>query len=409
MTIREMKEKRAALVKEARKILDFAESEKRDLSGEENTEYERMMQEVDSIGNKIEREEKLRSVEDNLENRDGTFKNDGEKPKDGEKREFTPVSEEYRSAYSKFLVEGRSALSESELRAMQADSDIGGGYLVAPQQMVMELLKNVDDQVFIRQYAKVIQLKKAKSLGVITLDKDVDDFDWTAELKTGKETDAEFGKRELNPHPLAKRVKISNTLLRMAAMSPESIINERLAYKLAVTQEKAFMTGDGNQKPLGIFTASDKGISTGRDVSTGNTATEIKFDGLIDAKGKLKEQYQRSATTRWMFHRDAITKIRKLKDGNGQYIWTPANGNTPDRILETPYLTSEFAPNTFTTAKYVGAIGDLRYYWIAEALDMAMQRLVELYAETNQTGYIGRYEGDGMPVLEEAFVRVKLG
>jgi hypothetical protein len=67
----------------------------------------------------------------------------------------------------------------------------------------------------------------------------------------------------------------------------------RLAYKFGVTQEKAYLTGDGNQKPLGVFTASNDGISTGRDVSTGNTTTAITFDGLIEAKvaqGRLLDQ-----------------------------------------------------------------------------------------------------------------------
>jgi HK97 family phage major capsid protein len=44
-----------------------------------------------------------------------------------------------------------------------------------------------------------------------------------------------------------------------------------------------------------------------------------------------------------------------------------------------------------------------------DGLNLELQRLEELYAETNQVGIVGRYEGDGMPVLEEAFVRVKLG
>lgn len=53
-------------------------------------------------------------------------------------------------------------------------------------------------------------------------------------------------------------------------------------------------------------------------------------------------------------------------------------------------------------------IADFSYYWIADALSMQVQRLIELYAESNQVGYIGRLETDGMPVLEEAFVRVTL-
>ena len=47
-------------------------------------------------------------------------------------------------------------------------------------------------------------------------------------------------------------------------------------------------------------------------------------------------------------------------------------------------------------------------YWIADALTMTIQVLKELYAESNQTGYIGRLETDGAPVLAEAFARVKL-
>ena len=66
---------------------------------------------------------------------------------------------------------------------------------------------------------------------------------------------------------------------------------------------------------------------------------------------------------------------------------------------------SEFVPNTFPTGQYVGILGDFSNYWIADALSMQVQRLNELYAETNQVGFIGRLETDGAPVLEEAFVR----
>jgi hypothetical protein len=39
---------------------------------------------------------------------------------------------------------------------------------------------------------------------------------------------------------------------------------------------------------------------------------------------------------------------------------------------------------------------------------MEIQVLYELDAATNQIGFISRAECDGMPVLEEAFARVKL-
>jgi HK97 family phage major capsid protein len=415
--ILEKKKERQKLIVANRAMIDTAEEEKRAFTAEEDEQYNKRDGDIDKLEGEIQRLQKQLDRERELGEKEES-ENRGNEER-GEKRTLAQAlqdrsienirdTEEYRNAFGGWLARGAEAITAEEYRAMQADSDIGGGYLVAPQQMVMELLKEVDDIAVIRQYARTHQLTKAASLGVPTLDKDADDWDWTAELRTGSETEIEFGKRELRPHPLAKRVKISNTLLRKAAMGPEQIVRERLAYKLGITQEKAYMTGDGVQKPLGVFTASADGISTDRDVSTGNTGTEIMPDGLIEAKYTLKQAYWSRA--RWIFHRDALKQIRKMKDGNGQYIWQPGiSGGAPDRILELPYTASEFAPNTFSSGLYVGILGDFRYYWIVDALDMAIQRLVELYAETNQTGFIGRYEGDGMPVLEEAFVRVKLG
>lgn len=415
--ILEKKKERQKLIVANRAMIDTAEEAKRAFTAEEDEQYNKRDGDIDKLEGEIQRLQKQLDRERELGEKEES-ENRGNEER-GEKRTLAQAlqdrsienirdTEEYRNAFGGWLARGAEAITAEEYRAMQADSDIGGGYLVAPQQMVMELLKEVDDIAVIRQYARTHQLTKAASLGVPTLDKDADDWDWTAELRTGSETEIEFGKRELRPHPLAKRVKISNTLLRKAAMGPEQIVRERLAYKLGITQEKAYMTGDGVQKPLGVFTASADGISTDRDVSTGNTGTEIMPDGLIEAKYTLKQAYWSRA--RWIFHRDALKQIRKMKDGNGQYIWQPGiSGGAPDRILELPYTASEFAPNTFSSGLYVGILGDFRYYWIVDALDMAIQRLVELYAETNQTGFIGRYEGDGMPVLEEAFVRVKLG
>ena len=69
---------------------------------------------------------------------------------------------------------------------------------------------------------------------------------------------------------------------------------------------------------------------------------------------------------------------------------------------------SEYAPSTFTTGLYVAVLGNFEYYWIVELMDMAIQRLVELYAATGEVGFIARRWVDGSPLLDEAFARVKL-
>jgi HK97 family phage major capsid protein len=406
--ILKMKEKRAGLVTEARGILDKAEAESRDRTTDEETRWDAIMTEVNKLNKDITVAETQLEAERKSGNRQDEQRDNRERRTDDEHRDNPRATEEYRAAYSRFLSNGASALNADEHRAMQADSSIGGGYLVAPVQMVTELLKTVDDMVIIGSLARPFPLARAASLGVPTLTKKADDADWTSELKSGNLTELEFGQRELRPHPLAKRALISNTLLRVAVMDVEQLVNSELARVFSETFEKAYMTGDGAQKPLGVFTPSDNGIPTSRDISAGNTATAIKFDGLKNAKYSIKQQYQ--AKLKWIFHRDAVSQMAKEKDGNGQYIWQQSVVvGEPDRLLQIPILMSEFAPNDLTSGKYAGILGDFSYYWIARALDMAIQRIVELYSLTNQTGFHARAEADGMPVMAEAFTRVKLG
>jgi HK97 family phage major capsid protein len=216
-----------------------------------------------------------------------------------------------------------------------------------------------------------------------------------------------FGKRALTPNQLTKLVKVSMKLLRTSAIPVEGLVRERLAFKFAAAQENNFLNGDGSNKPLGVFYADVNGISTSRDVSTGNTTTAISADNLIEVKYSIKQQYRGNA--QWIFHRDAIKEISKMKDGDGQYLWRPGlAAGQPDVLLNLPVNESEYAPNTFTTGQYVGILGDFKYYWIAEMFGMEIQRLNELFAQTNQVGFIGRMWSDGAPVLESAFARVKL-
>lgn len=422
MNLAERKAERAKQVVRMRAINDLAEKEKRSFNPEEDAEYRKLEAEVDKVADEIDAEEKriarvakLKGLEGDLDK----VPDPKTKPTPGndptiraDPRTAFLSSDEYRSAFAGYL---RGDMDLSQVRAaMEKRADtlqVGlftkGGALVMPQQMMDGLIKAVDDQTFMLQICNVERLTAADSLGVLSLDADPDDADWTTELKTGSQTDITLGKREMRPHPMAKRVKVSNTLLRKTAGGAETLVNSRLSYKFGVTFEKAGLTGDGVRKPLGVFTASNDGIPTSRDISTDNTTTDITADGLIEAKHFIKAAYWPSL--RWIFHRDAIKRIRKLKDGNGQYLWMPGlSGGLPDRILEVPYSVSEFAPNTFTTGQYVGIIGDFRNYTIALALTMEVQRLVELYAEANQTGFLARMEADGAPLLSEAFARVKL-
>lgn len=404
-TIHELQQQRAARHAEARAILDAAQDAGRDLTADEEQKFDRLMDAADTAQKGVDREERSRRHQ----------LLDAEAADEGRSRDTGDDAQTV--AFRAYLLGGARSLNAEQQRALNMGNDPEGGYLVAPQQFVTSLIQAVDDMLPLRGLATTQQLTSGESLGIPTLDTDLNDADWTSEIATGAQDDAlRVGKREFRPHPLAKRVKISRTLLRRAAINPETLVMQRLAHKFGVTQEKAFMTGDGNQKPLGLFTASADGISTARDVNVQATGTQLDSNtattggaasDLIDAKHTLKSQYW--ARARWLFHRTILGKIRKLRDANGQYLWQPGlSADRPDTILDVPYVMSEFAPSTITNDAYIGMIGDFSQYWIADSLAMDVQRLVELYAETNQIGIIGRLETDGAPVLEEAFVRLQI-
>lgn len=405
-TILELRQNRANLWEQQKAILDRSDPAK-GMTTEDQATYDRLESEMTNLESTITRMEKHEAEKRRLSASAGVTA--VPQPSAGPDTRTDPRdTDEYRGAFARFLRAGKGALSGDEFRALQVDNPTLGGYISPSMMFINQLIKQVDDAVYIRQLATKFRSANAESLGVPTLDANPADADWTSELKTGSEDGTmAFGKRELRPHPLAKRIKVSNKLLRSSLMDVEGLVRDRLAYKFGITHEKGFLLGSGAEQPLGVFTASTQGITTARDISTGNTNSAITADGLIEAKYGLKVAYHQKA--RWIFHRDAIKMIRKLKDGEGNYLWRAGITNDRgDTILDVPYFISEYAPNTFTTGKYVGIIGDFSFYWIADALDLAIQRLDELYAETNQVGFIGRWESDGMPVLEEAFVRVTL-
>ena len=97
-----------------------------------------------------------------------------------------------------------------------------------------------------------------------------------------------------------------------------------------------------------------------------------------------------------------VKLLRKLKNGNGDYIWQPSvTAGTPDTILNRPVYTSSYMPAAEAGAKSV-LFGDLGYYWVADREGRSFKRLTELYATTGQVGFLASQRVDGKLILPEA-------
>lgn len=392
MKINELKRTRAQLINEARAL----SGKDGEFSAEDQEQFDRLLAQADSLDTDIQRMQRLEGLESTLR----------DTAEDESRDEGSQNNQEDRSAQAvdQYLRHGLSGVEYRD--ALQTQSNTGGGYWLT-QQMSDTIIQSVTDMVFLESLATVETLTNGTSLGIPTLNTDLNDADWTSEIQTvSEDSSMVLGKREMVLNPLSKLVKESKTLLRVKP-SIGTFVSTRLAYKFATAKEAAYMTGNGVRKPLGVFVASDNGIGTSRDVSTGNSTTAIVADNLIENKYNLKAPYLRNA--KWIFHRDAMKQIAKLKDSDNQYLWLPSlRDNSPDMLLGMPVMTSEFAPNTFSASAYVGILGDFRNYWIINGKSIGVQRLDELFALSNQVGLLGYMESDGAPVLAEAFTRVKL-
>ena len=92
------------------------------------------------------------------------------------------------------------------------------------------------------------------SIGIPTLDNDINDLDWTAEIaEVTEDKNMAFGKREMKANQLTKLVKISKRLIKQSSIDVQGLIQERIAYKLSSTLENNYLYGNGTEKPLGIF------------------------------------------------------------------------------------------------------------------------------------------------------------
>ena len=386
----DLKQDRAKAVAQMREIMNKYGSE--EMTAEDKAAYAKAEAEFDSLNSRIDQEEKLMARERAI----------GEAE---DKEQKAPAKNERMEMFAKAL-SGRSEDMAAYRNQYTLGNDPQAGNLTAPVEFVDQLIKGLDDTLFMRRICHMTpRIGNAQSLGFPYRKTEADDAEWIGEIAdAAEEKSLEYARREFKPHRMNKMIKLSRTLVNHAALAPSAVLDE-MRYRIAVTQEKAYMTGDGVNKPLGIFTASDNGVPTGRDVATAGAS--IASDDLFNVKYSLKSQYLRGA--RWIMHRDVIKEVAKMKDGSDAYIWQPSiQEGQPDRLLGLPVEMSEYAPNTVESGNYLAVLGNFKYYWICDADTLVMQVLRELYAPNNQVGYLFDYFGDGAPVVGEAFARMKL-
>ncbi len=235
-------------------------------------------------------------------------------------------------AFNRFMAKGKEALTADEVKDLRVADNTAGGYL-APQQFVAEIIRNIVQFSPVRQAARI----GSTASGSVVLPRRTGTMTacWVDETEDRPETEPTYGSMEITIHEAACHVDVSNKLLEDSAVNLEAELASDFGEEFGRLEGAAFLVGDGVKKPLGLL--QTPGIATVKSGGASGLAASNAFDAIMDLYHALPSPYAASAV--WGANRTTIGTLRKIKDGQGRYLWAdPVAQGQPSTILGRPVI-----------------------------------------------------------------------
>jgi HK97 family phage major capsid protein len=386
--IQELREQRTKVWEQAKTFLDEHRQENGLIKPEDNAVYEKMEDEVVNLGNEIERLERQEAMDREFSAAES--KPLASRPEKRTEEKTGRASDSYKSAFWGAM---RNKMNPSVQNALQIGTDSEGGFLV-PDEYEHQLIKALQEANVLRNMCNVITTSYGdRKIPVVASQGSAV---WMDEEAAFTESDDAFTQVTLSAYKLGTMLKVSDELLNDSYFDLEAYIAAEFARRIGAAEEESFLTGNGTAKPTGLLNVTG---GAGLGVTAAGT-TAILIDEVLDLYHSLKSSYRKNAS--FLVNDDTIKKLRKLKDGQGQYLWQPSlTAGTPDTILNRPVVTSQYMPTAAAGEKSI-VFGDFKYYWIADRQGRTFKRLNELYAANGQVGFLASQRLDGKLILTEA-------
>ena len=311
----------------------------------------------------------------------------------------------YKKAFETYLHHGDRAvlaLGTLYVKALTEGVDSEGGHLV-PDDWQRQILQAASARAGLRRHVTAVRTGR-DSVEWPTIEGG-DDIHASAVRRTwideqpaegAADTEPSFGAIRIPVHTAMLTTKASRNLVEDSLANFTSVLANLFADEVRLSDEEAFLSGDGVAKPLGLLNTAD--IPT---VNSGNAST-LTADGLLDLFYGLPAQYR----DRGLFVMSSATEdtVRKLKDANNQYLWIGGFATQPETLLGRTVLSSEFMPALAADATPI-AFGDFGRYVVVDRVGFSIQRIDadQQLAEKNQIGYVGRQRVGGRVVQPRAF------
>lgn len=385
MKLKELKQKLATLGSEMRSLND--EVGDGAMTGEQRSKWNEMKTDYDQVRDQINREEELRSLDQEFveRNQDNINKSNPEQRSQDEQRS---------AAYDNFIRHGLGELNaeerqilkamNEEARAQGAAQGDKGGYTV-PTNFLNRILEAQKAFGGIASVAHLLTTDNGQAIDWATSDGTEEIGELVGENQETTEGDVEFGTGTLGSHKLSSKIiRVSNELLQDSGVDMEGYLARRIATRLE--RGKAFYlvkgTGAGTpQQPAGLETSTVVGKATAN--AAGFTWQEV--NGLIHS---IDPAYRSAPQFRLAFNDNTLQQIEEMVDAQNRPLWLPGiDAERPATILKQRYVIDQAIASIGAGKKFMYA-GDFDQFIVRQVRYMALKRLVEKYAEHDQTGFL---------------------
>lgn len=215
-------------------------------------------------------------------------------------------------------------------------------------------------------------------------------------------TDPAFNQVNFGAYKYGDYRGVSTELIQDSLIDIEGLVTRLMGDNISVLLGQKLATGAGTTEPTGIATAATVGVTGGTGV-----VGAPSFDNLIDLQESVLAPYQ--ARGSWVMSNGAVAAVRKLKDGQGRYLWEP-NGQTgaPSELLGAPVFRDPFiaAPGLNAASIFYG---DFSRYWVRLVGNVRIERSDHALFGSDQVAFRAVLRADGNLVDANAVKAFKGG
>ncbi|NIH31933.1 phage major capsid protein [Hafnia paralvei] len=393
MKLHEMKQKRNTIATDMRALHDKIGDNA--WTDEQRAEWNNAKSELDGLDERINREEELRR-------QDQKYISDRE-PEQRNNQNTEGAQDEKRAyVFDKWMRSGAGELSSEErqvlkeLRAQGVSPSEKGGYTV-PSTFLAQVVEQMKAYGGIASVAQIMNTSDGKTIEWPTADGTNEIGELLGENNEASEEDTDFGMADLGAKKLSSKIiRVSNELLQDSAIDMEAYLARRISERIGRGEARYLIRGTGAgtpQQPKGL-------VASVSDTTSTASATGFTWKEMNTLLHSIDPAYRNGPKFRWAFNDKTLQKIEEMEDGQGRPLWLPnIVGGTPATVLNVPYVIDQEIEDIAAGKKFLFA-GDFNRFIIRRVNYMVLKRLVERYAEFDQTGFLAFHRFDC--VLEDA-------